>query len=175
MVRLAARADFAVREYFRVGSDLRIADGAIGPNFHALAQPYAADQDRIHIDEHVAPDLDVAAYVDARGIRQRRAGEHQLVRPFAPVQSLDLRELDLVVDAHDFRGVHAPGRLDPIARRHGARHHIGQVVLALGIVPPQPQQPFAQASRGSSHESRVDLAYLQLLRARILLLDDGSD
>ncbi len=171
----ARAVDDTIGEDLRVGSDLGVADDAIGPNFHTPAQPHAADQDRIDIDEHVAPDLDVAANVDARGIRQRRAGEHQLVRPFAPVQSLDLRKLDLVVDAHDFRGVRAPYRLDSISRQHRSRHHIGQVVLALGVVPAQSQQPFAQASRGRGHESRVDFAYLQLLRGRILLLDDGGD
>ena len=104
VLRHARMVDDAVREDFRAGSNLRIADDAIGTDLHALAQPHAADQDRIDVDEHVAADFHVSAYVDSSGIRQRRAGDHQRFCPFAPVECLHLRQLNLVVDAHDFRG-----------------------------------------------------------------------
>jgi len=55
-----------------------MADEAIGPYFDAGAQLHMADKYDVDVDEHVAADFHLSAYVDARGIRQRRAGEHQL-------------------------------------------------------------------------------------------------
>ena len=86
----------------------------LGTDLDAPRKCHAAAQHRVDIDEHVAADLDVAADVDAGGIGESGAGEHQFVGSLAPVQAFDLRELHLVVDAHDFRGVarYEPPRRD---------------------------------------------------------------
>ena len=58
---------------------LRIGDDAVGPDLDARRQMYLADEHGIDVDEYVAPDLDVAANVDARRVGQRGAGEHQFL------------------------------------------------------------------------------------------------
>jgi hypothetical protein len=95
--------DDAVGEDLGAGAEPRIADDAIGADLHAGGELHAAAQDGVDVDEHVAPDLDVAADVDARGIRQGGAGEHQFVSALAPVQASTWASWILVVDAHDFR------------------------------------------------------------------------
>ena len=73
-----------------------------GPDTHAVTERDLALEQHVGVDEHVAADADLAAHVDARGIGERHAREHQLARAFGAMQCLELRELHLVVDAEHF-------------------------------------------------------------------------
>ncbi len=84
--------DDAVGEDFRAFADAGIGDHAVGSDLHAGRQMHLADEHGIDIDENVAAHLDVAANVDAGGIRQRRAGEHQFLRALTPQTRFDLRQ-----------------------------------------------------------------------------------
>ena len=56
------------------GPDLDVAQDAVGADAGAVAQADPALEDAIHVDRHVAPASELAADVDARGIRERHAG-----------------------------------------------------------------------------------------------------
>ncbi len=58
--------------------------------------------------------------------------------------------------------------------RRGARHHIGEIELALGVAALQVAQPVAQASGGCRHQAGVGLAHQTLRRRRVQLLDDAG-
>ena len=60
-----------------------------GSDLDAGAKMNLADEHGIDIDEHVAAHLDVAADVDARRIRQSRAGEHQFAGALTPQSRFD--------------------------------------------------------------------------------------
>ncbi len=141
---------------------LGIADDAVGPDLDPLPQAHPADQDRIDVDEHVAAHLDLAAYIDARGSARVAPGEHQALRArsrryrASTCASWILSLTPMTCQASRMR---CASTRSPAL--HRARDHIGEIVLALRIVPPQAQQPFAQASGRSRHESRVDFANLR--------------
>jgi len=120
-----------------VGADAGVANHAIRSDLDACAQVHLADEHGIHIDVDIAFDLDLAANIDAGGIRQGGAREHQLARFLRAVACLHLRELDFVVDAHDLGGAGRQDRIHPMFRGHRQRNHIGEVILALPIVPAQ--------------------------------------
>ena len=63
--------------------------------------------------------------------------------------------------------------------RHAVGHseldHVGQVVLALGVLVVQPGQPGFEQTRGHSHDAAVHLADGALRVAGVFVFDDGLD
>ena len=167
--------DDRVREHFRVGADARVLDDAIRADPDAGTEVHLADEHRVHVDVHVALDLDIAADIDACRIDERRAGEHEITRASLAKACFHLGELDLVVDAHDFIGMRGEHGLDAILGLHGQCDDIGEVVLALGVVSPEAQKPRAQPAGRRRHEPGIHLAGGELRGARVLVLDDGAD
>jgi hypothetical protein len=127
-----------------------------------------------HVDEYVTLHRDLAAAdIDARGVGQRGAGHHELARAFQAVAGLHFRELDAVVDPEHFGGARRNHGLDAVPRFHREAHDVGEVILALGILRAEAEEPSAQASGGRGHQSGVGFLDLQLVGARVLVLDDG--
>ena len=58
---------------------------------------------------------------------------------------------------------------------HGGGDHVGQVVLALGVVVLQGREPALERPGGADQDAGVDLVDLQRLGVGILLLDDAAD
>ena len=56
---------------------------------------------------------------------------------------------------------------------HGELDHVGQVVLALGILVVQTGQPGFEEARGHGHDAAVNLLNLALHIAGVFVLDDG--
>jgi hypothetical protein len=54
----------------------------------------------------------------------------------------------------------------------GDRHHVGEVVLPLGVVVGDPGQRVDEEPSVEGEDAAVDLAHRRLLRRRLLLLDD---
>ena len=65
--------------------------------------------------------------------------------------------------------------LDVILRLHRRRDHVGEVILALRVVPTEPEKPLAQAAGRRRHEPGIHLPGGELFGVRILVLDDGPD
>ena len=103
-----------------------------------------AFEQHVGVDEHVAPDADLAAHVDARRIRERGAREHELARAFGAMQRLELGELHLVVDAEHLRHGGRDERRDLhlVFHRHG--DDVGEVVLTLRVGILELAEPLAQ-------------------------------
>ena len=166
--------DDAVGEHLGIRADAGIPDEAVGPDPHARREMDFADEHGVHVDEYVALDGDLAAaHVDARRVRERGAGHHQLARPFHAVACLDFRKLDAVVDAEHLGGARRKHGLDAVAGFHGEADDVGEVILALGILRAEPEEPAPQASGGGRHQSGVGFLDHQLVGARVLVLDDG--
>ena len=89
----------AVRMHYGVRAERAVADDAIRPEAHAVAEhdsPFEHDAD---VDEHVAADDDLAAHVEPVGIRERHAALHELRGLPALQYALGGRELSAIVDA----------------------------------------------------------------------------
>ena len=57
---------------------------------------------------------------------------------------------------------------------HGVLHHLGQVVLALGVAIVQARQPAFELARWRHQHAAVNLGQLALGFAGVLVLDDGA-
>ena len=64
-------------------------------------------------------------------------------------------------------------RLHGAAIGHRKLHHIGQVVLLLGVLVVQAGQPTTQQTRGHSHDAAVNFLNLALLGCGVFFFDDG--
>ena len=73
-----------------------------GPDAHAVAEVTLPSSSTFASMNTSRPTRDLAAHVDARGIGQRGAGEHELARALGAMQRFELGELHLVVDAEHF-------------------------------------------------------------------------
>ncbi len=84
-----------------------------------------------------------------------------------------LGQLRRAVHARHLQRVGDAVRLHRAARCARVAHHVGEVVLALGIALVQLRQPGAQQPRRGGHDAAVDFVYGPLRRAGVFVLDDG--
>src|SRR5690606_24300450 len=155
------------------GADAGVADHAVGADAHAVAELDLAFEDAIDVDLDVAAHGERTAHVDARRIDQRDALFHQAAGDVALVDALELRQLQLVVDAERLGkgvGLHG-GDLDAVS--HGQADDVGEVVLALGVVVADAPEPVAQLGNRGDQDAGVHFLHLALFVGGVLLLDDA--
>ena len=141
VVQDAAREDLGVR------ADHAVAQHDVRADAHAVAELDLAFEDHVDVDVHVASDLDRAAHVEARGIGERHALRHQLLRAPAAVDGFDFGQLQLVVHAQHLVFAVGDDRRDRHPVLDGLHDHVGQVVLALRVVVlERPSQPRSSAA-----------------------------
>ncbi len=157
----------------RAGLDARVGDDAVRADAHALAQLDAALEEAVDVDLHVLRAGEFAAQVEARRVGQAHAGLHQPMGLAALPGALQRRQLHGAVDAGHLQFVRRLLRDDRHAFVHRHLHHVGQVVLALGVVVGEPAEPALERRGGRGHHAGVRLAHGALGLGGVLLLDDA--
>ena len=115
----------------------------------------------------------MAPHIQARGVGQAHATQHQGLGLPRLVGPLEFGQLDGVVDAGHLC------RIGDQVRRHrlpigaGKLDHIGQVVLLLGVVVVQARQPCAQPPRGHGHDAAVNFSDGALIGCGVFFFHDG--
>ncbi|MNN18701.1 hypothetical protein D3C81_1319180 [compost metagenome] len=167
--------DVAERLHARAGANGGIPDHAMRADVHAIVQMHAAFEHAAHVDGHIASARELAAHIDARGVRQRHAGLEQALCEVALVNALHLGQLDLAVDAQRLPQGRRLGGDDLHALVGGALDGVREVVLTLRVVVAQRGKPAAQVAGRADDDAGVDLADGADLVAGILLFDDAHD
>ena len=173
----AARTDRRVvqmreRQDRAAGGDRHIAQYAVRADVDVVSQRNRTFKHTSDIDAHVAPAGQRAANVDARGIRDPRAGFEQRFR--SPVLDYALRKHQLcaIVDAAHFAFIVSDLRGDGNALGNSHRDDIGQVILALCVVRHELRDPACEQCGRRSDESGIDLVDRAFSGRRIAILDD---
>lgn len=127
-----------------------VANHAVRSDVHVVLDHHAAFQHHVDVDQHVAADRDFATDIQALRIEQGHALAHQLLRAQALVVTLQLGLLHAVINALHFHRVQrlGAGYHQAVADRHG--DHVGQVVLALGVVVGQAAEPVGRRLPGTA-------------------------
>ena len=167
--------DVGERVDHRVVGDRRVADHAVGADAHPVAQAHRAFKDAVDVNRHIDTALQFTAHIQPRRIGQPHADVHQRVGAVTLQQALERGELLRAVDAQHLGGAARLRGHHSHAIGHRMGHHIGQVVLALGVAVVQPRQPLLELRGGRGHGAGVDLVDGALLGRGVLVLDDGSD
>src|SRR5690606_11789983 len=121
--------DHAVRMNFGVSFDAAVAKVIVRSDADAVSELDFADEDGVHVDDDIATDSHFTADVDARGIDDRRTGQHQFSCALQPQSSFELRELNFVVDAEYFGLGGRNHRPDLQSFANGHDDDVRQVVL----------------------------------------------
>ena len=111
-------------------------------------------------------------HIEAVGIQEGHPFAHQVLGEAALIASLQIRELQAVIDAQDLL---LPVRLtggDGLAIRRRQGDDVRQVVLALGIVVSQSREPIFQLGSVGHQEAGVDFRDGEFGRAGVPGLDD---
>ncbi len=167
--------DDAHRLDFAAFTDLCIFQYAVGADGDAVAQHYVALQHHPDVDDDVAPGRKGAAQIEAFGVAQGHACQHQRLRLTPLQRPLQRGELGAIVDTADLfhrRRGDAADR-NAVGHRHG--DDVGKVVLTLGIIVVEPRQPIAQPRGGDRQQAGVAFADRALLLVGVLLFDDAAD
>ena len=139
-----------------IGADGAILEEAVGAYADAIAQFYLTLEEAVDVDGDIAPGPQPTPHVDAVGIEEGHPFAHEVLGDAALIASLQVRELQAVVDPQDlFLPVRLAGG-DGLAIRHRQGDDIRQVVLALGIVVIQSRQPIVQLGSIGHQEAGVD-------------------
>ncbi len=167
--------DITMRRHPGAGGQPRIADAGEGTDVYAIAQFHLAFQDHIDVDLHIAPDTDLATDVDPRRIGQAHTGQAQRTRGALLEGTLQLCQLPGIVGAFHFQRIGAGHAGGGRIFCCGMAEHVGQVVLALGVVAVQRRQPAPQRRSISGQDAGIDAADGALLRRGITVFDDRRD
>ena len=117
----------------------------------------------------------LAAHVDACRVAQRDAFGQQALGVLALMDAFEFGQLRLVVHAQRFRHARRLRAHHRNAVAYGGGDHVGQVVLALGVVVRQLVEPAGELAAGHDHDAGVHFADGALGVGGILLLDDAHD
>ncbi|MNQ79185.1 hypothetical protein D3C85_941190 [compost metagenome] len=158
----------------RARSDADVAQHAMRPDAHAIGQGHLAFEHAAHVDEHIAAAAERTAHVKARGIGQRHAGFELAAGLLTLPAALELGLLDAAVHAQRFPGRAGLGRAHRHVIGHGQSDHIGQVVLALGIVVVDAGQPVLELRGRRAEDAGVDFLDQALGFRGVLVLDDAA-
>ena len=155
-------------------ADLGGLEGRVGADDSAIADRRGAQQLGVGQNAGVPADGDVD--VDPRGVRidDGDAFPHPLLGDAAVELHAETGKLDPVVDALRLPQVVDEVSTDPSARAARDGEHIGQVLLALGVVGGHLLECVAEDVGVESVDPRVDLGDGPLLVRGVLLLDDAS-
>ena len=176
----AVAADLRLRDVaegldLRAGGDAHVAEHTVRADAHAVAELDAPLKHAVHVDRHVASADECAAYVDAQGVRESDAGVEKQGGERALEHSLEHGEVGLAVHAERLPRVVRLHRADRHAVGDRERDHVGEVVLLLRVVVPQPIEPAREPRGRQDHQPGVDFGDCALGRARVLLLYDAHD
>src|SRR5690606_35208998 len=155
------------------GPDHRIADHAVGFNGDIVLDHHPAFEQHVDVDANITTYADFAAHVQPRRIRQRGTLGHQPLGFTGLPGTFQHRQLLAVVGTHDLQLIAGLHHADLYRLVDRQLDHIGEVVLALGVVVRQPGQPGLYAAARQQHDAGIALADLQLFRTGVLLFNDG--
>ncbi|CAI8931470.1 hypothetical protein EMIT0P12_50140 [Pseudomonas sp. IT-P12] len=152
-----------------------VLDHAIRADHHIVFNDHLAFEDHVDVDQHIAADADFTAHIEACRITQGHPLRHQAACGTQLIITLELGQLLAIVGALHFHGI--VGLLgshhQPIVDRHG--NHVGQVVLALGIVIGQTAHPAAHLCERQRQNAGVAFGDRTFGFVGVFLLDDGRD
>src|SRR6266568_4677366 len=167
--------DVAERLDRRAGRDPHVLQYAICADCDLVAEPHVTLEDAVDVNRDVTAAAEVPAHITARGVGDAHALLQKRLDRIALVDAFKLRELAAAVDAERFpRGIGLRRRHgDPFARRE--RDDIGQVILLLGVLVFQPDEPVFQLLGRGHDDTGVDFVQGALARAGVFFLDDACD
>src|SRR6185503_13228769 len=156
-------------------ADLDVREGGAGPEDDVVTDGAGAVDLGLRIDGDVSPE-------GHGGIDPRRgrvdhgdSGTHPALDDPAVELGAEAGQLDAVVDALCLPRVRDQVRAHPKALTAGDTEHVGEVLLALGVVRAHLAQRLAQDHGVEGIDAGVDLGDLQLRVGAVLLLDDAGD
>ena len=164
--------DHAVGENLRVVTDLAVADHAVRSDAHAIAELHLAFEHDVHVDERRRPVSNAASNIEARGVDDSHARQHQLASQLTPQSRLELGELGLIVDAQHLDYIRGDERIDGNLLLGGHSNDVREVILSLGVVVAQSLQPLFQEPGRCGQHACIAFADLELFLRGVLLLDD---
>ena len=154
-------------------ADVAALEMAEGVDGGAGLHRHIGPEDDVRADHHVAADDGVEREPDRRGIGQRRAVLHCRAPGTRLESSLGGGEIGAGVDAERLGLGAADGRRGEPPRT-GERHHVGQIVLALGVVGAHLRKQREEQPRIRRHQPRVAQPDRALIGRCVPRLDDGS-
>ena len=167
--------EVAVRAYFGAGAQLRVADPAERSDTDAVGKLHPAFEHHVDVDLDILSHRHFTAYVDARRIRQTGTCSAQRACRTTLEPALQLRELPRIVRTLHFQRVMHMHHFGGAELRRGRSEHVGEVVLALGVVIAEVVEPAAQRLAIGDEDASVDGPDLQLFLGGVLLLDHPCD
>ena len=123
-------------------------------------------------DLGVLAERDVRVDPGRRRVHDRHPGPHPGLEQPVVVRPADLRQLDPVVHALDLARIGGQDRADRVAVATQDRHHVGEVLLALGVAGRDPLDRVGQQRTVKRVAAGIDLVDGSLLRRRVGVLDD---
>ncbi len=152
-----------------------VLDDAVRTDDHVILDHDLAFKNHIDIDQHVAPNAHFTAHIESRRVTQGHASRHQTTGFAHLVMTLQLGKLFAIIGTLHFHRVVRLlcGNHQTIVGCHG--NHVGEVILALGIVVGQPPQPVSEMSGRHRENSGIAFGDSLLRVTRVLMLDDGTD
>ncbi len=139
------------------------------------AHPRVAGQGDTAGDHRVLAHPDVDLDERRRGILEGDALEHQGSPLAIEHDTAEIGEIDARVDAPDLDRIRDGNGLDGVAAAPAGGDHVGQVVLALGVVGGETAERVEQALEPERPDPAVDLANQSLGARRVALLHDARD
>ena len=153
----------------RAGFNDGVGNDAVGAHLDACAQAHMAFKNTVHVDGNILRAAQLAPHIEPGRVRQAHALLHQLQRHAPLVGPLQFGQLHRAVDTGHLHGIVDLVRHDGYSIGHGKLHHIGQVVLSLGILVVQTRQPGLQQPGRHCHDAAVHLMDRQLFRCGVFL------
>ncbi len=155
-------------------ADGRLFDMAEGQNLDVVADRHTGTEHHVWADGDVAAQPRVERQEHAGRVGQGRPCRHRQGAQADLHQRLGHRQVGAGVDAQHLFG----RRLDDgavAAVGTGQGDHVGQIVLALGVVVADPVQPSEQAGSVDGHDAGIAQIDAELLGRRVAGLADGLE
>ncbi len=125
------------------GVDAGMGHHTMGTDAYTVTEHDIAFKHAVHVDLDILAAHQAAAHVQPRRVGQPHALRHQGIRHPTLVAPLQFGQLGRAVHARHLQRILNAMRQHGHSIGHGKLHHIGQVVLGLGVAVVQSGQPAA--------------------------------
>jgi len=155
--------------------ELGVAVDRVGADLAAAGDARGAVQADPRVEHRVRPHHHPRLHVGGGRVDQAHPRRQQGVVHPRPGVGGGGSEIGARVHPHHLRRPRVGERLHPQPLGHRHRHHVGEIELALGVVPREVRQGGAEEGEIEAIQAGVDLAKGKLRRARVLRLDDAQE
>lgn len=153
--------------------DNRVANHTTGFDINVIRQLNLAFENHIDVQGNVMASLDVATNIQTMWVNDRDTIHHQVIGQLLLPGTFQLHQLDTTVNTFHFNWELRLNVNDRGIFGHGHRDNIGEIELMLGIFIFQAINPATDLIAGNGHDARIHFIDGQLLRAGVLILNNG--